>query len=435
MQTRRIILLGSTGSIGRQTIDVIAGLNARADRGEHHTRYEIVGLAAGRDADALLAQAAGLDVKDLALAGGDGSAAMAQSRGHVLRRGPDAAERLVREVEAEVVLAAIVGSAGLPATVAAVELGRDVALANKETLVAAGALVVEAAQRTGSRLLPVDSEHSAIWQCLSGCVSRGEPRVATRSDREPSTTRVPASSHSPLAIPHTQLCPPLTLDTQVRRIILTASGGALRTRTKEEIDRATPDDALKHPTWNMGAKVTIDTASLTNKALEIIEAHWLFGLPATRIEALIHPQSIVHSFVEFADGSVIAQLGTPDMRTPIQYALTFPEHTEGRAPTIDFRALSRLDFLPPDLERFPALALGWRVIEEGGTSGAVFNAANEAAVEAFLARRIPFGRIAELSAAAMDEIGISPLRSLADAHEADREARQFVAARLGAVPA
>jgi 1-deoxy-D-xylulose-5-phosphate reductoisomerase len=402
MPTRRVILLGSTGSIGRQTIDAIAGLNNLAAQDRSATRYEVVALAAGRDHDALLAQAAAMNIRDVALAESIDLAATAKQRGVNLRTGPDAAERLVREIDADIVLAAIVGSAGLGATLAAVELGRDVALANKEALVAAGSLVTAAANRTGAAILPVDSEHSAIWQCLAGHAAAGA----------------------------TPIRPPCTLDSQVSRIVLTASGGALRSRTKDATYNATPEDALKHPTWSMGAKVTIDSASLTNKALEIIEAHWLFGLPASRIGAIIHPQSIVHSFVEFADGSVIAQLGSPDMRTPIQYALTFPHHLPGRAALIDFATLSRLDFSPPDLERFPALALGWRVIEEGGTSGAVFNAANEAAVEAFLARRIPFGRVAELATEAMDEIGVSPVRDLADITAADAQARAFVRSRL-----
>ena len=404
---RRVLLLGSTGSIGRQTLDVIAGLNTLAARGEYHTHFQIVGLSAGRDADALLAQAAAHDVRDAALFAPGDAPDGAESRGLRLRRGPGAAERLVREVEADIVLGAIVGSAGLPATLAAVELGRDVALANKETLVAAGELVVAAAHRTGSRLLPVDSEHSAIWQCLVGHAS---------------------STHEGAQTPRE--VPPCALDDQVARLILTASGGALRSRSKEQIDHATPEDALKHPTWNMGAKVTIDTASLTNKALEIIEAHWLFGLPSSRIRALIHPQSVVHSFVEFKDGSVIAQCGSPDMRTPIQFALTYPRHVEGRAGEIDFASLSRLDFAAPDLERFPALAMGWRVIDEGGTSGAIFNAANEAAVEAFLARRIPFGRLAELSCASLDEVGVSPVRDLTDIIRADSEARRYVRASI-----
>jgi len=395
---RRIILLGSTGSIGVQTLDVLAHLNALNARGEYPQRFEVVGLAAGRNADALLAQVPGWGVRDIALANGNRGAPLSLP-GVRVRTGPDAAERLVREVECDVVLAAMVGFAGLPATLAAAELGRDVALANKETLVAAGELVVQTARRTGAKLLPVDSEHSAVWQCLAS--GRMGP-----------------------------VCPPCAIGSDVKRVILTASGGALRDRSKAEIARATPEDALAHPTWSMGAKVTIDTASLTNKALELIEAHWLFGLGTDRLGALVHPQSIVHSIVEFADESSIAQLGTPDMRTPIQVALCHPERVAGRAPAINWQALSRLDFRAPDLDRFPSLAHGFNVIDRGGTAGAVFNAANEKAVEAFLERKIPFGRIPELQSEALERVGVSPIRDLADALEADAQARRCVSLSL-----
>lgn len=406
--TRRIILLGSTGSIGRQTVEVVAHLNALAARGEFPVHHEIVGLAAGRDADAMLAQAVALNVREGAVANGPESVALGASRGVKVRAGADAAERLVREVPCDLVLGAIVGSAGIHATLAAVEMGVDVALANKETLVAAGSIVVEACRKSGARLLPVDSEHSGVWQCLVGRAACGL-RLADR-----------------------ETMPPLALDRQVARLILTASGGALRNRTLDQVYNATPEDALAHPTWSMGAKVTIDSASLTNKALELIEAHWLYGLPSSRLGALIHPQSIIHAIVEFEDGSSIAQMGSPDMRTPIQFALSHPHHAPGCSPKVNWSSLSRLDLSSPDNERFPALRLGHRVIDEGGTSGAVFNAANEAAVEAFLARRIPFGRIAELSAAALDAVGSSPIRSLSDVLEADREARRFVASRVAA---
>ncbi|MFM9958729.1 MAG: 1-deoxy-D-xylulose-5-phosphate reductoisomerase [Phycisphaerales bacterium] len=396
MHTKRVILLGSTGSIGTQTIEVVRALNAAAERGESAVRYRVVGLATGRNADAMFAQAAGLGVTELALASvGSGGSAASAPAGVTLRTGADAAARLVEEVEADVVVGAMVGSAGIPATLAALRRGVDVALANKETLVAAGAVVVEAARRSGAKLLPIDSEHSGLWQCLS-CRSRGHEAA------------------------------PFSVGNDVRRVVLTASGGALRSRPLEELHHASVEEALAHPTWNMGAKVTIDSASLTNKALEVIEAHWLFGLDAERICVLVHPQSVVHAMVEFADASVIAQLGAADMRTPIQYAMTFPARPAGVSRSLDFAALSRLEFSPPDARRYPALELGHRVIREGGTSGAVFNAANEAAVEAFLARKIAFGRIAELSRAAMDEIGVSPLRDLADAQKAEEQARRFV---------
>lgn len=393
---RRIIILGSTGSIGRQTLDVVAGLNRLHERGHLGFGFRVVGLAAGRSADVLFSQAASLNVRDVALADGDGATPPPEAN---LRRGPDAAERLVREVEADVVLGAMVGSCGLPATLAAIELGRDIALANKETLVAAGALVVEACAHTGARLMPVDSEHSGVWQCLASRTN-GDAR------------------------------PPFSLDGEVSRIVLTASGGALRDMTKQQIENATVEQALNHPTWDMGAKVTIDSASLTNKALELVEAHWLFGVGSDQLDVLVHPPSIVHAFVEFADGSVLAQLGAPDMRTPIQYALTHPQRVAGRSPRIAWDEFGSLEFVPPDLDRFPALRLGHRVIEEGGTAGAVFNAANERAVEAFLERQIAFGQIPRLAEAALNQVGVSPIRDLQDAFDADAEARRFVDAHL-----
>lgn len=394
--TRRVILLGSTGSIGAQTIEVIDHLNALHARGAWPTRFEVVGLAAGRRGAEALRQAAALGVRELALADGAPETAREAERAGVrVWSGPDGAEELVRAVEADLVVSAIVGSAGLGATLAAVELGRDVALANKETLVAAGALVVPAARRAGAGLLPVDSEHSAIWQCF---------------DKE--------------------WRPPCALDERVARITLTASGGPFRTRSAREVYDATPEQALAHPTWSMGAKVTVDSASLTNKALELIEAHWLFGVGSDRLAAVVHPQSIVHSFVEMADGSVLAQLGAPDMRTPIQCALTFPRRASGVSRKLDVQAMGRLDFEPVDAERFPAVGAAARVIDGGGSAGAVFNAANEEAVGAFLARRIPFGRIGELSLGALAEVGVSPLRSLADVAEAEREARAYVRTRL-----
>lgn len=388
--TRRVIVLGSTGSIGAQTIDVIEHLNEERRAGRYPIRHEIVGLAAGNNAQALFEQAARSGVRDLALAG----EASDTPPGVKVRVGPDAAERLVREVDADLVVAAMVGAAGLPATLAAIELRRDVALANKETLVAAGELVVPSAVRAGVRLYPIDSEHSAMWQSLPDAV-----------------------------------CPPCDLGAEVARIIITASGGPFRSWPRERIDNATPDEALAHPTWSMGAKITIDSASLTNKALEIIETRWLFGVPGERIDVLVHPQSIVHSFVEYADGSVVAQLGAPDMRTPIQYALTWPARPAGISHRLNFAEMGRLDFEPPDFDRFPALRLAYAVIERGGAAGAVFNAANEAAVAAFLNRRIPFGMITALAAGALEELAprpAPPMRTLSGVLEADREARAFV---------
>jgi 1-deoxy-D-xylulose-5-phosphate reductoisomerase len=392
-RSRRLIVLGSTGSIGRQTLDVVAHLATLAKANGRPPPIEVVGLAAGRRARELGAQAAAHGVERTALCEGeDGGATFI---------GADAAERLVREVDADLVMAAVVGAAGLPATLAAVELGRDVALANKETLVAAGALVVPTARRTGARLLPVDSEHSALWQCLHAIVGPGA-------------------------------APPMAPPPQVSRLVLTASGGPFRTASADAVYNATPEQALAHPTWDMGPKVTIDCASLTNKALEVIEAHWLFGFPSSQLSVLVHPQSIVHSLIETVDGSVLAQLGVSDMRLPIQLALTHPERAPGATPRLDLARLARLDFEDPDEARFPALALARWVIDTGGTAGAIFNAANEAAVHAFLAGQIPFGRIGELTRSACEAVGVTPLACLHDATDADARARAHVEGRLGA---
>jgi len=391
----RLVLLGSTGSIGTQTVEVLAGLE-RAGR-----RFEVVGLAAGSNARVLEAQASALGVSRVALA--DANAPLNGLDANRVLRGVNAAEQLVRACHedggVDLVVGAMVGSAGLPATLAALELGIDVALANKETLVAAGELVVETARRTGAALLPVDSEHSGVWQCLnSGATGFRKP--------------------------------PFGCGSEVSRITLTASGGALRDWPADRIRSATPEEALAHPNWDMGAKVTIDSASLTNKALELIEAAWLFGVGTDRLGALVHPQSIVHSFVEFADRSVVAQLGMPDMKTPIQYALTGPERPIGVAPRLNLRELTRLDFAEPDDQRFPALASGFEVIERGGTAGAVFNGANEASVEAFLAGSVDFGTMTDLAREALASVGTNPIRSLDDVLEADAEARRFVESRL-----
>jgi len=392
--TRRVVILGSTGSIGTQTIEVIEHLNALHAQGRWPMRFDVVGLAAGRNADALALQADRLGVRDVAISTGDVQLSKGRSRS-----GPDAATHLVRDADCDLVLSAMVGFAGLPATLEAVNRGIDVALANKETLVAAGELVVPASVRSGAAILPVDSEHSAIWQCLNGAHRTGD---------------VPA------------LRPPVDLSARIESLILTASGGPFRESTADEVYNATPDDALRHPNWNMGPKVTIDSASLTNKALEVIEAHWLYGLPGESIGVLVHPQSIVHSLVTFDDGTMIAQLGAPDMRAPIQYALTFPNRAPACGDRLTPAGFADLSFAEPDTDRFPALKLAYDVIEMGGTAGAVFNGANERAVEFFLERRIPFGRIAELAAEAVRSIGASPLRDLDDAIEADHAARALV---------
>ena len=375
---KRAIILGSTGSIGRSALEVVAAL------GEEIT---LVGLAARHRWRDLAEQARRFNVTAVAIA--------AEAHYDDLRRecptetrvlaGSEGLVELVRESDADFVLAAIVGAAGLPATLAAVERGIDVGLANKESLVVAGAVLMPLAQERGSALIPVDSEHSAIFQAL---------QAGHRDD--------------------------------VRRIHLTASGGPFRQWAADRIARATLDDALNHPTWSMGPKVTIDSATMMNKALEIIEARWLFGLPAEQIDVLIHPESIVHSMVEFQDGSIIAQLGTPDMKTPIQYALTYPRRVSGIAETLDWSQARTLHFEPPDFERFPALRLGYDAARQGGSSGAVLNAANEAAVEYCRAGAIPVGEIAALTEAVFRRQRLIAQPVLADLLACDAWAREEV---------
>ncbi|CAN5756818.1 1-deoxy-D-xylulose-5-phosphate reductoisomerase [soil metagenome] len=419
MATRRVILLGSTGSIGTQTLDVVAHFNALHARGAYADRFEVVALVAHRNGELLAEQARRFRVPVVALACARASAAPLQAldAGTQVIRGARAAEDIVRGVEAEIVVAAMVGSAGLPATLAAAELGRDIALANKETLVAAGALVTRAAHRSGARLLPVDSEHSAVWQCLLERGVRGGGVCPPIGAEENHGAQL-ASAQSG-ALP------------EVSRIILTASGGAFRDLSAAEAYDMPPERALQHPTWTMGAKVTIDSASLTNKAFELIEAHWLFGVGADRLAAVIHPQSIVHALVEYADGSLMAQLGTPDMRTPIQLALAYPHRPAGVSRKLDLLTMGPLEFRAASSTRFPALALAERVMREGGASGAILNAASEIAVEAYLARRIAFGRMPELASAALDALGRVEVACLDDVLAADAAAREFVRTAVG----
>jgi len=346
---KRVVILGSTGSIGRSALDVAAAL-------DHE--IEVVGLTARRNWQSLAEQATRFNADVVAIADPAHRDDLQQACPPQTRvlAGPEGLTELVRTCEAGFVLSAIVGAAGLPATLAAVERGIDVGLANKESLVVAGGLLMPLAEERGCELIPVDSEHSAIFQAL---------HAGRRED--------------------------------VRRIHLTASGGPFRAWTQEQIANATLADALSHPTWSMGPKITIDSATMMNKALEIIEARWLFGVSADQIDVLIHPESIIHSMVEFQDGSIIAQLGTPDMKTPIQYALTYPRRVSGIAEPLDWSEARSLRLEPPDFERFPALRLGYEAAREGGNSGAVLNAANESAVERFRAREIPFGQIVSLT--------------------------------------
>ena len=380
----RVAVLGSTGSIGKSTLEVIAASNGK---------LAAVALSAHASLSELGQQA--IAVRPRWLIATD----QEMARSHVWPRlpegvellvGHDALERAVGSSEVDVVVSAIVGSAGLRGTWAALEAGKTVALANKETLVMAGPLVTELARRRGAAILPVDSEHSAVFQALQS----GKPG-------------------------------------ELRRIVLTASGGPFRNYTPEQLAKVTVDDALAHPTWKMGRKITVDSATLMNKALEIIEARWLFDLAADQIAVVIHPQSIVHSMVEWVDGSVIAQLSPPDMKLPIQYALTYPERRPGVAAKFDWTRSCRLEFEPADAERYPALGLGMEAARRGGTTGAVLNAANEAAVGSFLKGRLKFDKIVPLVKSVLEHHHFDPSPSLDRLLELDGWARQEVVRCIG----
>lgn len=379
--TRTVAVLGSTGSIGKSALEVIAasegGLRA-------------VVLVARSNAQLLLQQAQEQRPRLVIVTNPDAAAGQCWNHlppGTELQVGYDAVLDAVAADDVDVVLSAFVGIAGLRATWAALEAGKVVALANKESLVVAGPLITRLAQERKTLILPVDSEHSAIFQALNGERERG----------------------------------------RIRRIILTASGGPFRNRKLADLSNVTVEEALAHPTWKMGKKITVDSATLMNKALEIIEARWLFGVDADQITVVIHPQSIVHSMVEFVDGSVIAQLSPPDMRLPIQYALYFPERRPGIARKIDWSTAMELRFEPPDPERFPAIRLGLDAARLGGTAGAVLNAANEAAVECFLQGRLPFDQIVPICAKVLDAHPFDPSPTLETIFGLDAWARKEVA--------
>jgi 1-deoxy-D-xylulose-5-phosphate reductoisomerase len=379
IRSTNIVVLGSTGKIGRSTLEVIAASGGQ---------MRAVGLAAHRKCALLERQAAECGARWI-VASDLGAAAAhpwAELAPHVeLGRGSDALDGLVRRPEVDVVVAAIVGSAGLRSTWAALDAGKTVALANKETLVMAGPVVMQLAAQRGATLLPVDSEHSAVFQALQA------------GGRQ-----------------------------EVRRIILTASGGPFRRHTPEQMLQVKLADALHHPTWEMGPKITIDSATMMNKALEIIEARWLFDLRPDQIDVVVHPQSIVHSMVEFVDGSVIAQLSPPDMKLPIQYALTYPQRVPGVAAKLDLTRSMTLEFEPPDYERFPALRLGMEVAAAGGTAGAVLNAANEAAVAGFMAGELQFMDIVPACRQVLEHHDFDSQPSLERLVELDGWARQEV---------
>ncbi|MBI3466199.1 MAG: 1-deoxy-D-xylulose-5-phosphate reductoisomerase [Planctomycetes bacterium] len=373
---RRVAVLGSTGSIGTSCLDVIAALPGR---------LAAVSLTAHTNWDRLCVQARQCRPRWVTLTDDTRLAQVDRSclDGEVeMLDTPDRVERLVRDPDTDVVLTAIVGAAGLRGTWAALDAGKTVCVANKETLVLAGPLVMDLARRTGARILPVDSEHSAVFQAMQAGRTR-----------------------------------------EVRRVQLTASGGPFRTWSRDRLEAATPEQALRHPTWQMGRKITIDSATMMNKALEIIEAKWLFGLDPDQIEVVVHPESIVHSLVEFVDGSVIAQLSPPDMRLPIQYALCYPERLPGPAPHLDLAQAGSLHFEAADPERFPALRLGYEVARQGGTAGAVLNAANEVAVDRFLTGELRFTDIVRACRTVLESHTFDPSPTLDDLLAADRWAR------------
>lgn len=375
-----MVVLGSTGSIGTSALDVAAALPER---------IELVGLVAHSKWELLAEQCRRFRPRAAVLTDPNAFAAADRTCFPVeteLLSGPEAVCRLASAADVDVVLSAVVGVAGLTGTWAALEAGKTVALANKETLVVGGSLVTELAKRRGATLLPVDSEHSAIFQALTGHAAA-----------------------------------------DVERVVLTASGGPFRGRTAGQLEDVTPADALKHPTWVMGPKITVDSATLMNKALEVIEARWLFDLRAEQIDVIVHPESIVHSFVEFVDGSVLAQLSPPDMRLPIQLAFTHPHRVPGPAKRLDWKALANLRFEPPDRETFQALDLGFEVARAGGTAGAVLNGANEAAVARFLSHDLRFPDIARCCRAVLSAHDFDPNPTLSRLTELDGWARHEVA--------
>ena len=383
--TREIVILGATGSIGRSTLDVV-----RASAGQ----MRIAALTAHRQFDLLCQQAAEFQVPTVIATDPLAAKAFDWSRlprTTELKIGPEHVATAVSLPQIDTVVTAVVGRAGLEGTWAAVQAGKRVALANKEALVVAGSLMMAQARTANALILPVDSEHSAIFQAL---------RCGRRED--------------------------------LQRIILTASGGPFRRHTQEQLEQVTVAEALAHPTWQMGPKITIDSATMTNKALEIIEARWLFDLAPDQIEVVVHPQSIVHSLVEYVDGSVVAQMSPPDMRLPIQYALTYPARTVGPARKLQWQQPFTLEFEPPDEDRFPALRLGKEVAAAGGTTGAVFNAANETAVAAFLAGRIRLPQIAAACRAVLETHHFEPHPTLSQLLELDSWGRKETERWIGA---
>lgn len=388
---QNLAILGATGSIGLNTLDVAA---------RHPQRFRIFALSANERIDELAELCLRHQPRYAVVA----QASQAEALGRRLQPGATeilvgapGLERIAAHAETDCVMAAIVGAAGLAPTLAAARAGKKVLLANKEALVMAGPIFMQAVRANHATLLPIDSEHNAVFQCLPDSFSGS------------------IGGHG------------------VRRVLLTASGGPFREIALERLQSVTPEEACAHPNWVMGRKISVDSATMMNKALEIIEAHWLFGAEAEQIEVVVHPQSVVHSMVEYTDGSVIAQLGNPDMRTPIAHALAHPGRIEAGVGSLDLSRIGRLDFSAPDFVRFPALRLGYRALKEGGTSPATLNAANEVAVAAFLERRLPFLAITAVIEAVMNELSPRALDSLDDVLDADAAARRCAERRIGAL--
>ena len=372
-----LAILGSTGSIGTNVLRIV---DAFPDR------FGVVGLAAGRNVERLAEQVARHHPRVVSVADEDSLdrlRRLVDLSGVTARVGVDGMVEVATHSDADMAVAAAVGAVGLVPTYRALEAGKDVALANKETLVMAGELMLARAAETGARLLPIDSEHCALHQCLDG---RGPD--------------------------------------EIRRLLLTASGGPFRNRPRETFDQITREEALAHPTWKMGPKITIDSATMMNKGLEVIEARWLFGVPPERIQVVIHPQSVIHSMVEFVDATVLAQVSVTDMRVPIQYALSYPERWDAAIGGMDFSKVMQLELGPPDVEKFPCLGHAYRALEVGGTAAAALNAANEVVVAAFLEDQAPFAAIPQTIQEVLEADAHPAARTLEDVTEADRRARE-----------
>ena len=381
---RALTILGSTGSIGTQTLEVVENLPGE---------FRVVALTANRNIELLAHQARQFQVEAVALAdpkGADELRRLLAGSGIAIHTGRSGLLEIAGRDDIDLCLNGLVGGGGMAPTMAALEAGVDVALSNKESLVMAGALITALQQEKGTKLLPIDSEHSAIWQCLAG------------EDRS-----------------------------QIRRLVLTGSGGPFRTWPLEDMSQVTREQALRHPNWDMGPKVTIDSATMMNKGLEVIEARWLYDMPPERIDIVIHPQSIIHSMVEFVDGSIKAQLGVPDMKIPIQYALAYPDHRPADWPRLDLAAIGELTFEEPDLEKFPCITLAYDALRRGGSAPAALNLANDLAVQAFLDDQLAFAAIPRVIERAISEHPFIETPTLADLEELEGWTERYVSKTLG----